>query len=235
MTSANPARRTEPAHDANPARRTAPAHRTDPASPTSQTATTPAPRRARLNRGQVLQAAAELADRDGLDATTLSALARELGIRTPSLYRHVESLAALIEGIATIAVEELRAAMSDAAAGRSGPDAVRESARAYRAYATAHPGRYAATTAFAVQAGHDAFAQAAAALVDILRATLRHWALDDDRQVDAIRGMRAALHGFVEIERTGGFGMDRAPDASFEALLTTLVAGLDAAAPSEQV
>lgn len=196
-------------------------------SPSHPAATTA--RRPRLNREQVLRAAAELADREGLDATTLSALARELGIRTPSLYRHVDSLAALIEGIATIAVEELRGAMSEAAAGRSGPDAVREGARAYRAYATAHPGRYAATTAFAVHAGHDAFAEAAAALVEILRATLRRWPLDEDRQIDAIRGMRAALHGFVEIERTGGFGLDRDPDASFDALLTTLVAGLDAA------
>jgi AcrR family transcriptional regulator len=189
-------------------------------------------RRARLNRAQVLQAAAELADRAGLDDTTLSALARELGIRTPSLYRHVDSLAALVEGIATIALDELRAAMADAAAGRSGPEAVRAGAHAYRAYAQRHPGRYAATTAFAVRAGHDEFARAAAALVDILRATLRHWDLDDDRQVDAIRGLRAALHGFVEIERTGGFGMDRSPDASFDVLVTTIIAGLDAASAS---
>lgn len=188
-----------------------------------------APRRARLDRQQVLRAACELADRDGLDATTLSALARELGIRTPSLYRHVESLAALVEGIATIALDELRAAMADAAAGRSGPEAVRAGAHAYRAYAQRHPGRYAATTAFAVRAGHDAFLHAATALVEILRATLRHWNLDDDRQVDAIRGLRAALHGFVEIERTGGFGMDRSPDASFDVLVTTIIAGLDAA------
>lgn len=187
-------------------------------------------RRPRLNRAQVLRAAAELADREGLADTTLSALARELGIRTPSLYRHVDSLAALIEGIATIALEELHAAMSAAAAGRSGPDAVRASADAYRTYAMEHPGRYAATTAFAVRAGHDEFARAAAALVDVLRATLRHWSLDDDQQVDAIRGLRAALHGFVEIERTGGFGMQRAPDDSFATLTSTLVAGLDATA-----
>ncbi len=84
-----------------------------------------------------------------------------------------------------------------------------------------------------MRAGHDEYAQAGAAVVEILRATLRHWPLSDDEQVDAIRGLRAALHGFVELERTGGFGMKRAPDDSFDALVTTLIAGLDGSAPAD--
>lgn len=189
-------------------------------------------RRTRLDRDQVLRAACELADRDGLEATTLSALARELGIRTPSLYRHVDSLAALIEGIATTALLELHARLSAAAAGRSGPAALHAVAAAYRAYAHEHPGRYAATTSFAVHAGHEAFATAGAALVDVLRATLRHWALDEDATIDAIRGLRASLHGFVTLEQRGGFGLDRPTDASFDALVATHVAGLGAATAS---
>ena len=188
--------------------------------------------RARLDREQVLAAACRLADERGLEETTLSAVAREVGIRTPSLYRHVDSHAALVEGMATTALGELHAKLSDAAAGRSGPPALHAVASAYREYAHEHPGRYAATTSFAVRAGHDDFAVAAVAIVEVLRATLRHWDLDDDAIIDAIRGLRASLHGFVTLESTGGFGLDRSTDASFDALVHTLVAGLDAVPPA---
>jgi AcrR family transcriptional regulator len=186
--------------------------------------------RVRRDRQQVLAAACGLADASGLEATTLSAVARALGIRTPSLYRHVESHAALIEGIATTALSELADTLRAAAAGRSGPDAARAVAHAYRRYAHEHPGRYAATTALAAGAGHDAFRAAASSVLTVLQATLRAWELTDAEEIDVIRGFRAALHGFVTLERIGGFALTRPPDASFAVLVDTLVAGLGAAA-----
>jgi Tetracyclin repressor-like, C-terminal domain len=34
--------------------------------------------------------------------------------------------------------------------------------------------------------------------------------------VDAIRSLRAALHGFVELERAGGFGLPDSVDRSYD-------------------
>jgi AcrR family transcriptional regulator len=53
--------------------------------------------RAGLDREAVIAAAAELADSrpDGLDAVTLTGLADRLGVRTPSLYAHIDGLADL--------------------------------------------------------------------------------------------------------------------------------------------
>lgn len=184
-------------------------------------------KRARLNREQVLAAGAELADEQGLEATTLAALAARVGIRTPSLYKHVDSHAALVEGIATAALADLHRELSTAVAGRSGPPAVHAAAAAYRAYAHAHPGRYAAATAVAARSTHEEFRAAATNVLVVLQAALRHWELTADDEVDAIRGLRATLHGFVTLERAGGFGLDRSPDASFEALIDSLIAGLD--------
>jgi AcrR family transcriptional regulator len=45
-----------------------------------------------LSREVVVEGAASLADEKGLEAVTLTALASELGIRTPSLYNHVDGL-----------------------------------------------------------------------------------------------------------------------------------------------
>ena len=48
--------------------------------------------RAGLDAEAVVAAAAALADEDGLAELTLARLAAALGIRTPSLYAHVDSL-----------------------------------------------------------------------------------------------------------------------------------------------
>ena len=52
------------------------------------------PRR-RMDREQVLESAEAIVDRDGWPELTMSALARELGLAVPSLYRHVRNLEAL--------------------------------------------------------------------------------------------------------------------------------------------
>ena len=51
--------------------------------------------RAGLNTDRVVAEAAELADEVGLDQLTLAALAARLGVRQPSLYKHVASVDAL--------------------------------------------------------------------------------------------------------------------------------------------
>ena len=48
--------------------------------------------RAGLNSAAVVEAAARLADSEGLAAVTLAHLAEQLGVRPPSLYAHVASL-----------------------------------------------------------------------------------------------------------------------------------------------
>ena len=56
--------------------------------------------RAGLTPDSVLDAAARIADADGLPAVTLARLAAELGVRPPSLYKHVDGLDAIHRGLA---------------------------------------------------------------------------------------------------------------------------------------
>jgi len=115
--------------------------------------------------------------------------------------------------------------MRTAAVGRSGPDALAALARAYRGYALAHPGRYEASVR-APEPGDEEHARLAADGVGVVAAVLRAWELEGDDAVHAIRGIRGALHGFVAVERMGGFALDVSVDESFERLLAALAAGL---------
>jgi hypothetical protein len=127
--------------------------------------------------------------------------------------------------VALLAVRELTAVLRGAAVGRSGEDALAATARAYRDYARAHPGRYAATVA--APAPDDAEHRAAAAeTVEVVLAVLRGWDLDGDDAVHAARTFRSAIHGFVVLEAAGGFGIPLDLDESFDRLVATLAAGL---------
>ena len=53
-----------------------------------------------LQRERVIETAAALADQEGLEAVTLARVAAELGVRSPSLYSHVDGLAGLRRAIA---------------------------------------------------------------------------------------------------------------------------------------
>jgi AcrR family transcriptional regulator len=181
--------------------------------------------RAGLSTAAVVGAAADIADAEGLDALTLARLAGSVGVRTPSLYNHVAGLDDVRRRVALVALVELGDALRDATVGRAGDDALTAMARAYRAYAGAHPGRYAATQR-APAAGDEEIGTAAARAVDVLLAVLRGYGLEGDDAIHAARAVRSALHGFVALESGGGFGIPVALDESFDRMVAALARGL---------
>jgi AcrR family transcriptional regulator len=185
--------------------------------------------RAGLSTGSVIEAAADLADDIGYDALTLTALATQLGVAVPSLYKHVSGLEALRQGVATIAFGELGDAI-EAAVGPMDADAdahaaVRAVARAFRRYAGEHPGRYAATVR-AVTSDDRQAAQAERVLGVVLE-LLSRIGLQGDEAVHGARALRAALHGFVSLEAAGGFGIPLDIGTSFDRMVDVLVTGLE--------
>jgi AcrR family transcriptional regulator len=183
--------------------------------------------RAGLDTDAVVAAAAQLADADGLEAVTLARLAGILGVRSPSLYAHVDGLADLRRRLAVRGARELAAQLQRAVAGRSGGDALTAMADAYRDYARAHPGTYAALQP-APARGDDEGTVAAAGVVDVVLAVLRGYGLEGDEAIHATRIVRAALHGFVTLETDGGFGLPLALDDSYARLVDVLDRGLRA-------
>lgn len=182
-----------------------------------------------LQRRDVVAAAAELADRGGLDAVTLAAVAAALGVRSPSLYAHVEGLPGLRRRLALYAAREMGGVLRAAAEGQRGQEAVRAIAHAYRGFARRHPGRYAAVQR-AVASGEDdeLYAELARAVTPALTALEEAGVVAADR-VHLARAFRSALHGFVVLEQGGGFGMPESVDESFGRLVELLITGVRAA------
>ncbi|NBE84234.1 TetR/AcrR family transcriptional regulator [Micromonospora rubida] len=179
--------------------------------------------RAGLDRAAVIAAAAEVADERGFGQLTMGLVAERLGVRTPSLYKHVESLAALRQGLAALAMTELGDALRDATQGYAGRDALAAAARAMRSYLTEHPGRYAVTVGAVVDPELDA---AGARVVESLAAVLRGYRIDPAEQTHALRTLRSTLHGFATLQTAHGFQWNADTDQSFEWLIDFLDRGL---------
>jgi AcrR family transcriptional regulator len=188
--------------------------------------------RAGLAPATVITAGAELADEIGFAGLTMGSLAERVGVRTPSLYKHVDSLEALRRGIAIQAKRELGSALARAAAGRSGPAAFHAFAETHRRWSLDHPGRYAATVRAPApddEEDQQASNEALQTLLDILAG----FGLPAERAIDAARMVRSALHGFASLEGAGGFGLPRDVDRSYRYLVDTLITGLQAGAPAQ--
>jgi AcrR family transcriptional regulator len=180
-----------------------------------------------IDHAQVVAAAADLADAQGLDALTLAQVAARLGVRLPSLYNHVDGMAGVRRALALLAVRELAERLTSATIGRSEDQAVLALAQAYRAYVCAHPGRYAASVR--APSGEDRdLIEASTRVVSIVLAVLAPYGLSDDDAIHAVRGLRSITHGFATIESAGGFGLALDRDESFRQLVSAYIRGLRA-------
>jgi AcrR family transcriptional regulator len=181
--------------------------------------------RAGLNTDRVVTEAAGLADEVGLDQLTQAALAARLGVRQPSLYKHVASSDALLRLISMRGKAELADVLGRAAIGRARDDAMVAMAHAWRAWALDHPGRYQAAQRPPAPGDVDDEAVSGRAL-QVLAAVMDGYGLDGDDSTDAIRAFRAALHGFVCLEGSGAFALPASVDRSFDRLVHALVRAL---------
>lgn len=178
----------------------------------------------RLSKSDVVEAAIALVEADGVSGLTLARVARRLDIKPPSLYNHVAGLDALRRDAALVATERLGECLGAAAMGRSGRDALRVTAVAFRTYVAEHPGLY----ELSAQARPDdeEYTQAALRSTEPVIAILRGCDLDGVDAIHAARTLRSALHGFATLERVGGFGFDVDVNESFEWLVERLADAL---------
>lgn len=166
-----------------------------------------------------------MADEVGLHEWTLAALAKRLGVRQPSLYKHIESLAGLHRDISVHAKRELGDVLAHASVGRSTSAAIHAMSHAYRNWAREYPARYEASQRMPSPGDIEDEAISLAA-VQVIADVLGGYRLAGDDAVDAIRGFRSALHGFVFFETTGSFAMSADIDRSFERLVHGIVVAL---------
>jgi len=185
--------------------------------------------RANLTKDAVIQAAADLIHAEGLEALSLGRLAKELGIRTPSLYNHVDGLPGLMRDLSILNARNLAERINEAAIGQSGPEAVRAIMHAIRTYIKEHPGLYMSTVrASGTQPEvNSELEREEERSVKVGMAVMASFDLKEEAAIHALRGLRSIVHGFSTLEISGGFGIPLDLDESFSRLVDIFIAGLE--------
>jgi AcrR family transcriptional regulator len=162
-----------------------------------------APRRDRraerreATRGEIVEAAWEVARERGLAALTLKEVAERIGMRAPSLYGHYASKTAIIDAMFGQAWEQYRVVLDEVVA--TLPAAPREAllaaARAYFAFAVADPVRHQLMDTAAVPGFEPSPAAYAPSLavMEQLVALLGRLGLDDPDDRDIFTALVGAM------------------------------------------
>jgi AcrR family transcriptional regulator len=150
--------------------------------------------RGQLNRRLVLDAALAIVDAEGLAALTMRRLGAELGVEAMSLYRHVPSKEALLDGIVELIVLEIDVP--------SDPDgdweaSCRRIARSYRQAAHRHPGAFPLVTTRPLNTPE------ALRRLEGNFEILRRAGFDEQGAIVAFRTIAAYVRGFALEEVTG--------------------------------
>ena len=184
--------------------------------------------RTHLDKNAVVEAAVEILNKEGIGALSLSRLADELGIKTPSLYNHVNGLAGLQQELDAMNAKLLANRLSDAAMGKSGVELFIDVAQAFRAYVKEYPGLYMSTLRSSgdQQVQDESLQREEERAMKVGFAIMASLGLQGEDAVHGLRAFRSMVHGFATLEVAGGFGLPQDCDESFRRLVSALVAGL---------
>lgn len=181
--------------------------------------------RTRLDKEIILDVAAKMADDDGIANITLKSLAEKLGVKSPSLYKHINGLDELNKELMLYGWKLLEKEMLKAAVGKAKDDAVIALGYAYRNFAALHRGLFEAMQWYNMYQT-DAHLQATEGLVSILFQVLDAYDLSEEQKVHIVRMLRGFLQGFSAIESHNGFGNPLSIEDTFDFSLRVIINGI---------
>lgn len=178
-----------------------------------------------LDKNAILKAAANMADAKGIANVTLKALAAELGVKSPSLYKHISGLDELNKELMLYGWKALENEIVRAAIGKSKDDAMVAICCAYRNYVTLHPGVFEAMQWYNMYQSEEHL-QATNDIVSVLFQVLAAYDLNEEQKVHIVRILRGFLQGFLTVESHGGFGNPLPVGDTFDFSLKILLNGI---------
>jgi len=146
-------------------------------------------------RDDIIDAAGQLLERDGTEGLTMRAIAAELGIRAPSLYKHVADKRELEIALLAGALEQQAEAFEKVVA--SADDSLTGIAAAYRSWALEHPHLYALMNDQPLPRSELPEGLEERAVLPLLDAV--------GGNMDRARAAWAFAHGMVSLELAGRF------------------------------
>jgi AcrR family transcriptional regulator len=183
------------------------------------------PAAARTSRDAILAAARAILERDGIDALSMRAVADVVGVRAPSLYKHVADRDDLVRLVVDATVSDLGLRLAGVPVGEP-RGRIRWLAEQLRAFAHERPAAFGLLFAAVPDAWRPDAAANAAAVRPLIEATTE--LVGAEHALDAGRTLTAACVGFLTMELAGAFRLGGSVEEAWAYLIDTLVAAIGA-------
>lgn len=153
--------------------------------------------RAGLHQKMIIEAAAEIADQEGINGVTLAALSKKMNVRPPSLYNHISGLQGIRTELAVSGLTKLFDQMADSVKEQKGESALLSLSDAYVGFAVENPGYYEATLLKIQDERAESLSNQIVRLVAKLLIDSGY--TNEQNVIHATRGLRSLLHGFATL------------------------------------
>ena len=157
-----------------------------------------------LNKELLIEASKALIEENGMTAFSMRTLAEKLGVKTASLYAHIESMDALFTEVGLSVLNDQKAAQLAAIKGTDGDMAVLALAESYRAFAKGHAALYQLIMQMPMSKD-ETLRDAAAITAEPSIQVLQSYPIPEERRMHWQRVLRGVMHGFVSQEASGYF------------------------------
>lgn len=182
------------------------------------------PTPSRTSREAIVAAGRAILASEGMTGLTMQRVGAEVGVRAPSLYKHVHGRSALIRLVAEDLVDEVRGLLERAATAGDPAEDLRAMALTLREFARRDPhGFDLLFTPLPADAAPDvaAFAAAAGPVLRVVEGLT-----GPEHALDAARTVTAWASGFLRMELAGAFQLGGDVSQAFEFGLETLISAL---------
>lgn len=180
-----------------------------------------------LSRKDVVDAAIHCLQRDGDSGLGINRVAHELGIRPPSIYKHIDGNDALRRAVAVEGMHRLTKYLNHRVQNvQDHRRLVHAIACGIRQFFHHHPALHTVikTTPIEDDPGYESAKQA---FLAFNAEHLYPFGIEGDEVIHAVRALVSACHGFVLLERSKRFIAAQSLDDSYEWLINALIFTLE--------
>lgn len=180
-----------------------------------------------ITKETILRTAIDIADTKGLANVSLKEIAQILGIKSPSIYKHMPGgLTQIKHEIMILGWREIDEVIARGTAGKAGDEAVMALCMAFRGYVNKHPG------VFEALQWHNSYVstendEVTKGIIQTLYQIIDAYKVGEDEKLHILRMLCSFVEGYCVIENHGGFGNPVSLDESFDYAVCTIITGIN--------
>lgn len=178
-----------------------------------------------INEEIIIETSAKLVNNIGLDNLSLKLIAKNLNIKSPSLYNHISGLEETKQKLMLYGWKQMEEIIIESTIGVSGYDALRNMCNAFYEYATNNKGVFTAMLWYNKYKNEE-LNIATTKLFNIIFKILKPLNISDDNINHIIRTLRSFLEGFSLLVNNNAFGNPILIKESFNLSLEIIINGI---------